>query len=461
MREDHYELVCGILSKYLKFPDKVYAFGSRVKGTIKDSSDLDLVVKTENTKNILLLKEALEDSSLPYEVDILVYDNIPKEFQDTIDSYKIPFLYNWQTVKLGDVVTLKRGYDLPKNDIILGEYPVVASNGIIGYHNKFTTKAPFLSIGRSGSVGSPIFINQDCWAHNTCLYVKEINNVIMKYVYYLFKSLNLKNYAGGSAVPTLNRNHLTNIEIPLPPLEEQERIAEILSSFDDKIAINHKICTDLESMAQVLFRENFINNPARDTWGVVSLSDVADVRSSKRVFRDEYVPEGIPFYRGKEITELSNRQKISIPLFISYERYNELKSTSIIPQLGDILLTSVGTIGNVYLVDNSNPFYFKDGNITWIRDFSDNKLSKYILYWLTSSLGKKEIQAKLIGSTQQALTIDAIKTFNFSLPPQELLEKFENIVSPMYEQIKNLQKENIHLTETRDMLLPRLMKGEV
>ncbi len=393
---------------------------------------------------------------------------------------------DWQTVKLGDVVdSISETHKFPKKSVIFFNTSDI-SNGKVLHHNSTDLTLHKLpgqakkSIKKDDILFSEIrpinkrfaYVNFDAddYVVSTKLLVlrnKSPKTIFTKYFYIWITSvptlslLQIIAESRSGTFPQITYDIIKNIEIPLPPLEEQERIAEILSSFDDKIEINHKICADLESMAQVLFRENFIKNPARDTWGTVSLSDVADVRSSKRVFRDEYVPEGIPFYRGKEITELSNRQKISIPLFISYERYNELKSTSIIPQLGDILLTSVGTIGNVYLVDNSNPFYFKDGNITWIRDFSDNKLSKYILYWLTSSLGKKEIQAKLIGSTQQALTIDAIKTFNFSLPPQELLEKFENIVSPMYEQIKNLQKENIHLTETRDMLLPRLMKGEV
>ena len=171
-------------------------------------------------------------------------------------------------------------------------------------------------------------------------------------------------------------------------------------------------------------------------WELVKLGDVADIRSSKRIFRDEYVLDGIPFYRGKEITELSNQQNISTPLFISSKRYSELVATSVIPQLGDILLTSVGTIGNAYMVSNNDPFYFKDGNITWIRDFSTTIISKYILYWLTSPLGKNEIQTKLIGSTQQALTIDAMKTFNIPLPPIEDQKRIASILSSFDDKIE-------------------------
>ena len=79
----------------------------------------------------------------------------------------------WEENKLGDVIIFQRGHDLPKTEMVAGEYPVAGSNGIIGFHNKATTKGPGVTIGRSGNIGTPIFYSKDYWAHNTVLYIKD------------------------------------------------------------------------------------------------------------------------------------------------------------------------------------------------------------------------------------------------------------------------------------------------
>ncbi|MGL5721076.1 MAG: restriction endonuclease subunit S [Brevinema sp.] len=174
----------------------------------------------------------------------------------------------------------------------------------------------------------------------------------------------------------------------------------------------------------------------RKDWQTVKLGEVAEIRSSKRIFRDEYSKSGVPFYRGKEISELSQGQAISTTLFITEEHYNQLKRTHAIPAYGDILLTSVGTIGNAYMVSDNKPFYFKDGNITWIRNYSKDLYNRFLLYWIRSPMGESEIKSKLIGSTQQALTIDAIKSFNIPLPPLEEQERIARILSAFDDKIE-------------------------
>ncbi len=153
---------------------------------------------------------------------------------------------NWKNCKLGDLITFQRGYDLPKKKMQGGEYPVVGSNGIIGYHNEYTTEAPSITIGRSGNVGKPFLYKGRSWSHNTSLYIKEYKNVDPIFIYYFLKTLNLENYAGGSAVPTLNRNHIHTLEVQVPcDIADQYRIASILSTLDDKIEGNLKINENL------------------------------------------------------------------------------------------------------------------------------------------------------------------------------------------------------------------------
>ena len=91
----------------------------------------------------------------------------------------------WKETILGEIVTFQRGHDLPKSKFVEGPYPIIGSNGIIGYHNEYTTEANGITIGRSGNIGNPFFIETKFWAHNTTLYVKKFHNSDPKFVYYL------------------------------------------------------------------------------------------------------------------------------------------------------------------------------------------------------------------------------------------------------------------------------------
>ena len=152
-------------------------------------------------------------------------------------------------------------------------------------------------------------------------------------------------------------------------------------------------------------------------WQTAKLGDICVITSSKRIFAHEYRSDGVPFYRGKEIIEKYNGKNVSNELFIEEQRFLEISNKHGAPQQGDLLLTSVGTLGVPYIVENER-FYFKDGNITWFRNF-DGAISKYVYYWLLSPQGRQQIDSKSIGSTQRALTIDSLLGFEMDLPPIE------------------------------------------
>lgn len=164
-------------------------------------------------------------------------------------------------------------------------------------------------------------------------------------------------------------------------------------------------------------------------WKEYRLEELLDITSSKRIMRDEYTSNGIPFYRSKEIIELNSGNKISTELFISTKRFNDIKEKFGVPQEGDILLTSVGTLGIPYLVNETDHFYFKDGNLTWFKNFSHKINSKFLFYWFLSDIGKQSINYISIGSTQKALTIASLKKLTITLPPIEYQEKICSILS--------------------------------
>ena len=168
-------------------------------------------------------------------------------------------------------------------------------------------------------------------------------------------------------------------------------------------------------------------------WRTVSLGEVCTISSSKRIFANEYQSVGIPFYRGKEIIEKHNGNNITTELFISQERYEEIRKKYDVPKKGDILLTSVGTLGVPWLVDEEN-FYFKDGNLTWFRCNSE-LLPDYLYFWFHSFEAKTQIDSRFIGSTQKALTIDSLKKFRITIPPIDLQKKIISVIRPLEQQI--------------------------
>ena len=109
-----------------------------------------------------------------------------------------------------------------------------------------------------------------------------------------------------------------------------------------------------------------------DEWSINKLDEISSLTSSKRIYSSDYVETGIPFYRGAEITQLKNNEEIKEKLFISTEKYNELKNKFGAPKKDDILVTGVGTLGNVYKIRDNAEFYFKDGNLIWIKDITIN-----------------------------------------------------------------------------------------
>ena len=187
-------------------------------------------------------------------------------------------------------------------------------------------------------------------------------------------------------------------------------------------------------------------------WGNVKVGDCCEVTSSKRIFFSEYVDSGVPFYRSKEIIESSNGQAISEPLFISQEKYDEIKNHFGVPQSGDMLLTSVGTIGVPYIVREKDYFYFKDGNLTWFRNFSDELDSKYLYFWVKSSEGQSILNNTTIGSSQKALTIASLKGLEIPCPPSPVQKRIVEFLAGYDDLIENNQKQIKLLEEAAQRL---------
>ena len=176
-----------------------------------------------------------------------------------------------------------------------------------------------------------------------------------------------------------------------------------------------------------------------------TIEQLCIVGSSKRVHLSDYVQQGVPFYRSKEVIELSSGKNISEQLFISPEKYSEIKSKFPVPQENDVLITAVGTIGEILVVKDPN-FYFKDGNLIWLRNINFDIIDiDYLHYFLKSDLFQKTIKYNNIGAVQKALTIDFLKTVKITLPSLDNQRKLISVLKSIDKKLKINNKINQEL----------------
>jgi type I restriction enzyme S subunit len=175
------------------------------------------------------------------------------------------------------------------------------------------------------------------------------------------------------------------------------------------------------------------------------LGDLLEITSSKRIHMADYVATGIPFYRSKEVIERARGNNISTELFISHAQFDLIKQKFGRPRDGDILLTSVGTLGVPYVVRGDGDFYFKDGNLTWMRNFSKAISPQFLYYWLTSPQIQQKLDEVSIGSTQKALTISALKALQISLPTRATQDGIVEVLGAISDRITLLRETNTTL----------------
>jgi len=167
------------------------------------------------------------------------------------------------------------------------------------------------------------------------------------------------------------------------------------------------------------------------------MRELCEITSSKRIYAADYKPAGVPFYRGKEISEkFKGNLDVSTEFFIDRDKFERIRHRFGAPVGGDLLLTSVGTLGSPYVVNHGEEFYFKDGNLTWFRKFNHLE-SRFLYYWLQSSQGKAELKKCTIGSSQSAYTIVLLKEMEITLPPLPIQRKIAAILSAYDDLIEN------------------------
>lgn len=299
-----------------------------------------------------------------------------------------------------------------------------------------------LSLGKTAITKNPVYTNEAIMAFlPTGKY-----DVCTDFFFYLFSGRDWSKGTNRAVMGvTLNKVTLSNLEIDVPPLEEQHRIAALLDKVSGLIAKRRAQLDKLDLLVKSRFVEMFGNcktNPKG--WKTCCLEDIAEVGSSKRVFVEELKADGIPFYRGTEVGALAEGLTITPELFITEEHYKELCDMSGKPQKGDLLMPSICPDGRIWLVDTDDPFYFKDGRVLWVHGISDKFDPVFLLYTLKDRI-MADYSSIASGTTFAELKIFALKKCEIFNVPIELQRSFSSF-------IQNTSRSKLTIQQSLDKL---------
>lgn len=379
----------------------------------------------------------------------------------------------WREVTIGEIAPFTYGKGLPEGRRNAnGRVPVYGSNGVVGFHDVPLTSGPTIVIGRKGTVGAVHYSPVPCWPIDTTFYVTGADPSLVRYRYYVLKSLGLEHMNADSAVPGLNRDaaHARRVRIPATD-DEQRAIAHILGTLDDKIELNRRMSETLEAMARALFKAWFVDfEPVR-------------AKMDGRWVRGQSLP-GLPahlydLFPGRlvdsELGEIPEGWEVgTLGELIELAYGKALKDTDRKP--GRIpVYGSNGVIGwhsepltkgpGIIVGRKGNP-----GTVTWAAtDFFAIDTTFYVvpknesisLYFLFYALRQHDLPSLSADSAVPGLNRNFVYANKQVLSPSKVIEAFDNIIKPTFDRIHQNEAESRALAALRDALLPKLIRGEI
>jgi len=360
---------------------------------------------------------------------------------------------------LGEVVDFAYGKGLPARHRNEGSFLVYGSAGVVGSHDRALVKGPGIIVGRKGTVGAVHWCNTDFYPIDTTYYViPKDEKISLRYAYYLLKTLPLSQMNTDVAVPGLNRNNALRLKVSVPAFAQQERVIDILSAYDDLIENNRRRIQLLErGAARLLYKEWFVNlrfpghehvrikDGVPEGWEKRRLCDIADItmgQSPKSEYYNQH-GDGLPFHQG--VTHYGVR-------FPTHKIFCTFKSR--IAEEGDILFSVRAPVGRINITLDK---------IVIGRGLSAIKSAKrqqnFLFYALKDHFFKEDMIGG--GAIFTAITKKNLHEVELLQPPDRLVELFLDHVIPIDQQIENLHRSSNRLIKARDILLPRLMNGEL
>jgi type I restriction enzyme, S subunit len=384
----------------------------------------------------------------------------------------------WKETTLGDELTFQRGFDITKKEQSVGKYWVISSSGPASTHSEAKVKGPGVIIGRKGTLGTVFFSQEDYWPHDTTLWIKDFHGNNEKFAYYFLHTMNLEQYDAGASNPSLNRNHIHLLPIRYPVLQLQHKIATILTAYDDLIENNQRRIAILQEMARNLYREWFVHfrfpgheqAAFRETelgrvpegWSLTQVGKIATVHRGRSYKSSELADEGgLPFLNLKCINRGGGFRRDGI------KRYTGAYKDKQVARPGDIIMAVTDMTQERRIVAHPARVPNIGESISVIsmdlvRVEPNNPIPQAYLYGLLMFSNFPEtVRQYANGAKVLHLNPDRIEEHGFFLPPRTIMNRFAEYAENIFSLVDSLQLKNENLRRTRDLMLPRLVSGEI
>ena len=516
--------VLALLVRYLP-NTTVWVYGSRVKWTSRPESDLDLVVfaTSEQAGRVADLREAFEESNLPFRVDLFVWDEVPEQFRKQIEAEHVVLVEkeeqqtarDWHETTLAGLLSFANGKSSPGRSDGL-PYPVYGSNGIIGFSDETNADPNTIVIGRVGTYcGSLHYSNRICWVTDNAIRSTAINGNDTKFLFYLLQTLRLNEWRTGSGQPLLNQKTLSSIPVAVPDPTEQRTIAHVLGTLDDKIELNRRMNQTLEEMARTLFKSWFVDfDPVRakatlkqrdappsqggNDWNVERTRAYLDRMDPDiaALFPDSFVDSELgPIPEGWEVKALG--ECVEVERGLSYKgaalslsgvpmhNLNSIyegggyKNDGIKYYSGDYQARHVVEPGDVIVANTEQghdrlligfsaivPKYFGENGLFSHHIYrvrpkgSVTCAPDFVCRLLNTQAIHDTVSGYATGTTVNMLPVDSLKIPRFVAPPRQVVTKFSTIAKVPRTRQEKLIAESRTLAGLRDALLPKLIYGK-
>ena len=371
---------------------------------------------------------------------------------------------NFKEFDLSSLIKLKYGKNQKKVEDKNGKFPIFGTGGLMGYATDFLYDKPSVLIPRKGSISNVYYQQTPFWTVDTLFYTEINENLIIpKYLYYYISRIDLNKYNEGTTIPSLRSDTLNHLKINVPPILYQKQVLKLLSNIDNILKNNNQLNQNLAEILQLIFKTWFLNfEPFKDNsfkntelglipykWNVGKLKDILILIkksiNAKNCNSLPYLPIDIIPMNSLGLTEFKSN--------------DEAKSSLITFDKNDILMGAMRV-------------YFHRVSIAPCPGITRNtcfvlrpKKDFYLSYCLLLCNENRTIQYAQNtskGSTMPYAVWDkGLGDMPIVIPPEEILKQFYDLTLPIITKIRDSYQEIQNLTKIRDVLLPKLMSGEI
>ncbi len=327
-------------------------------------------------------------------------------------------------MKFAEVLEIKNGKNQRQVENPDGEYPIYGSGGIMGWADAYICEADTVIIGRKGTINNPIYVDRPFWNVDTAFGLVANKEILLpKYLYYFCSYFDFESLSTTVTIPSLTKANLLNVEINVPSIMVQEQVVDKLNRVSELISLRKTQISKLEQLVKSRFIEMFGDS----TYQERNISEVCKIVTDGTHQSPKFTDSGIPFLFVSNIVD--NAITYETSKFISVQTYNELTKRTPI-EIGDILLTIVGSYGNPAVVKSDKPFCFQR-HLAYMKLKTDIIHPEYLHAAFLSANVKEQIERKVKGIAQKTLNLSELKSIHLPLPPLELQNEFAAFVEQL------------------------------